>query len=805
MQKLFFKYRITLTAVILSVVMASSINWSAAQDTINTVPGDYGVTIGNTAAADWSGEWVTVKEVAENVTPNLWLAYRKTFDVDNVPKTAPVRIACDSKYWLWVNGKMIVFEGSIKRGPTRTDSYFDCVDIAAELNPGKNTICILQWYFGKEGFAHKNSGKPGLLVDGKIGNAKLMSDATWRGVWYKAFEQQTADPQPNYRLAESNIRFNAQNDFAGNWMKADFDDAVWDKVVTLGKPPVSPWGKLFPRPIPFLKDYGLKNYVNANDIPKISDGKPIVCKLPYNSQVTPYLKIDASAGTEIDIRTDNYHGGSEYNVRCEYVARDGKQEFEFFGWFNGDHVIYTIPAGVKIESLQYRETGYNTEFAGSFECDDAFYNTLWEKSVRTLYITMRDNYMDCPDRERAQWWGDEVNELGEAFYALDAKSEQLARKGIYELMQWQRENGVISSPCPAGNYNTELPLQMLASVGHYGVYTWCFYADDKQPVIDTYPAIKRYIDLWQIGEDGVTIVRNGDWSWGDWGENIDLKPLTSCWHKLALKAQLEYMQWAGAMEDREAVLAKIKSLDENFNRVFWTGSEYRDPEYKGKTDDRTNAMAVIAGFAKPEQYEALRKVLQEQKHASPYMEKYILESLFQMSFADDAMARMKERFTKMVEHPDYTTLWEGWGIGAEGFGGGTINHAWSGGGLTCLAQYTIGLEPTQPGFKEFVVKPQPGPLTKAKLVTPTKYGDIVVEMDGNERGLGAYQILVPEGTTAKFVPPSPWRTEKERPTNTFLVMQAYKWEDGKYVEVNKLKELGPGQWKFNLGIMHIDR
>lgn len=52
---------------------------------------------------------------------------------------------------------------------------------------------------------------------------------------------------------------------------------------------------------------------------------------------------------------------------------------------------------------------------GSFACDDDFYNELWKRSARTLYITMRDNYMDCPDRERAQWWGDEVNELGEAF------------------------------------------------------------------------------------------------------------------------------------------------------------------------------------------------------------------------------------------------------------------------------------------------------------------------------------------------------------------------------------------------------
>ncbi len=31
---------------------------------------------------------------------------------------------------------------------------------------------------------------------------------------------------------------------------------------------------------------------------------------------------------------------------------------------------------------------------------------------------MRDTYMDCPDRERAQWWGDEVNEVRRGVYSL---------------------------------------------------------------------------------------------------------------------------------------------------------------------------------------------------------------------------------------------------------------------------------------------------------------------------------------------------------------------------------------------------
>lgn len=101
---------------------------------------------------------------------------------------------------------------------------------------------------------------------------------------------------------------------------------------------------------------------------------------------------------------------------------------------NGHYVWYILPEGVEVKDVAFRETGYDTEFAGSFTCDDPFLNELWKRSAHTLYITMRDTYFDCPDRERAQWWGDAVKELGEAFYALSPSSHKLAVKGIYELV-----------------------------------------------------------------------------------------------------------------------------------------------------------------------------------------------------------------------------------------------------------------------------------------------------------------------------------------------------------------------------------
>ncbi len=54
------------------------------------------------------------------------------------------------------------------------------------------------------------------------------------------------------------------------------------------------------------------------------------------------------------------------------------------------------------------------------------------------------------------------------------------------------------------------------------------------------------------------------------------------------------------------------------------------------------------------------------------MEKYVFEAMFQMGYAKEALARHKKRFGSMVNNPNFTTLFEGWGIGKEGFGGGTV-------------------------------------------------------------------------------------------------------------------------------------
>jgi alpha-L-rhamnosidase len=683
----------------------------------------------NEPALESNAQWITVPEFRDSSLENSWIAFSKTFKLQDIPDQALARIAADTKYWLWLNDSLIVREGGLKWGPSPKGYYEDEVTLGNYLKKGENIITCLVWYMGKEGMSHQSSGQAGLWLHAP--DLGLVSDESWMTALHPAFQRETVLPHPNWRLPESNILFDARQ--VGPLLKNDlpllgFPIDNMEKAAVFSRKKINEAEK---RPIPFWKDFGLKKYDNSPSLPLQSQGDTLVLDLPYNAQITPFFRIKSPEGLKIDIRTDNYKGGSEYNVRTEYITQAGEQVFETPGWMNGHRVRYHFPEGIQVLDLQYRESGYATEFAGAFQCDDPFFNELWKKARRTLYITMRDNYMDCPDRERAQWWGDVVLESGEAFYALDRKSDLLTRKGMLELMNWQKEDSTIYSPVPAGNWDKELPTQMLASVGYYGFWNYFMHTGDTATIREVYPKVKAYLNVWQTDASGLVIPRSGGWTWGDWGNNKDMPIIFNGWYYLALKGFREMSELLGQQEQAQQTAARMQKLAAAFHRQFWNGQAYRSPDHQGSTDDRSQALAVVTGIASEEYYPAIRKVFQEEYHASPYFEKYICEALFMMGYPEDALARLKKRFGKMVDSK-ITTLWEGWAIGDATWGGGTYNHAWSGGGLTLLSQYVAGVSPLEAGYKKVAIKPQLGNLNRAEASIMTVQGELSIRIEKRE-------------------------------------------------------------------------
>ncbi|MDR2039758.1 MAG: glycoside hydrolase [Bacteroidales bacterium] len=698
------------------------------------------------AEVPWKAVWIS-HETSQSV-PNQWLCYRKVVNVPSVPGIAVARIAADSKYWLWINGKMVVFEGGLKRGPAPGETYYDEVDVAPFLQAGDNTIAALVWYFGKNGFSHASSGRAGFLFDCQASGVEILTDASWNCDTYRAY-QNTGEPHPNYRMPESNIRFDARLEI-GDWYLPG-QNKIHNPAMRVGDADVPPFGKLVKRPIPHWKDFGLKEYPEMK-----KSGDTLLCRLPYNAQVTPWFRINASQpGLTVGMITDNYTTGNgrTYSVRAEYITREGVQEYENLGWMSGHVVKYIIPSGVEVLEVKYRETGYNADFTGSFQCNDPFLNELWKRSARTLYVNMRDTYFDCPERERAQWWGDVVNELGQTFYAMDPRSHQLTRKAILELMNWQRADGVIYSPVPAGNWTKELPLQMLASVGWYGFYAHYFYSGDDSFIPLIYDRLHRYLhDVWQIDGDGLVKFRHGDWSWSDSYSGTDDLVMTNSWYYMALKAEREFARILGKTADVKEITSLMEGIEKSFDKRFWTGTAYRSPDFKGADDDRAQALAVVSGLASKDKYPALVKVLKKEFHSAPYMERFIIDALFMMDEPVFALERMKSRYANMMSY-DFTTLFEVWNFKSAPNDQNTNNHAWTGWPIITFGQKVCGVEPVSPGFRHFRITPQMGNLTEATTVVPSVLGDIHVSVERKGKNLKV-TALVPSGTTAEVCFPS---------------------------------------------------
>ena len=694
---------------------------------------------------------------AEAIADGEWQCFHKKF-VLFTPKSAELRIAADTKYWLWVNGELVVREGGLKRGPTPTDSYCDVLQEVPNLKFGRNEVVVLVQYYGRNSYSHRVSATPGLYFDLNSALDHIVSDSSWRAERYDAMWQPPHEHNlgglRKYRLAGANVGYDARKalDFS---QPVDSEKWLEAEVVSREK---SDWGEFVERPIPFWRWSELRDYESQE-----WNGRELVCKLPYNAHVSPYIKLRAKSGERIKICTDDYWIGAARSYYTEYITRDGEQEYETPIWTNGHEVLYIVPEGVEVVEVKYRESGYDSDFVGSFKCDSEFCNKLWEKARRTLYVNMRDNYMDCPDRERAQWWGDVVIELGQAGYVFDHRAHQLTRKAILELMMFQREDGVIYAPIP-GMYKQELPCQMLASVGYYGFYTYYMQTGDAETIATVYDRVKRYlIDVWNPSNQELVEFREGGWLWGDWGTNIDQEALQQCWYALALKGFAEMAQITGHNSDAICINQSYDMMNYAFNKRYWNEKlqQYRTPEYKDQPDDRVQAMAVLAGFVPKERYEAMRNFFKKYYQSSTYMEKYVLEALCKMGYYEDALERMERRFGEMVA-AKYSTLWEGWEYtGARGMkyrsGYGTYNHAWSGGGLIILSQYIAGIAPLEPKFKSFTLSPNLGNLNWVESVVPTVYGNISMSAKRAENRLDI-TLTVPQDCTAQVSVPQGYKS-----------------------------------------------
>ena len=328
--------------------------------------------------------------------------------------------------------------------------------------------------------------------------------------------------------------------------------------------------------------------------------------------------------------------------------------------------------------MGYMESGYDCGVIPHYNGKDAFEQKLMEKCINTLRVCMRDNFMDCPDRERGQWIGDVSVQAPQVFAVLDERAVPLMKKAIYDFIRMRRGTALCGNV--PGVCTSELPSQSLVSIGKYGMIAEYFrHTGDREILSFCLEPMVDYVKLWEMDDQGLVVPRHGDWYWFDHLDNIDAPVLENCIYYCALDFIYETAQLLGRQEHMAFLTQRMATIKQAVRAHFLQEDGYRSGE---ALDERANAWAVLSGIAQPQEYEEIRKVLMSQYYCTPYMEYFVLKALMDMGFHQDAYARMVKRYTPLVENEN-STLWEDFDIL------GTHNHAWSGGAMMVLCQDSL--------------------------------------------------------------------------------------------------------------------
>ncbi len=407
--------------------------------------------------------------------------------------------------------------------------------------------------------------------------------------------------------------------------------------------------------------------------------------------------------------------------------------------------------------------------------------------------------MDCPDRERAQWWGDVTNEMMMFMYCLDEKAYNLYEKGLYTKfgVAMSNKSSVLNTVVPTYNCVFELPMQEKAGI--CGMWEYYLYTGNKQALTDAYKFVKDYLYRWWPMDNGLMDRRTGTWDWPDWGSNPDVTPLDNAWYCSALNTAIKMAKEVGKEEDIPDYEKRRESIEKAFEK-FWTSKGYKSAE-QDEVDDRCNAIAVLNGIAGEAKYKTILNLLKKTMNSSPYMEKYVLDAMCKIGTMEDVQKRIKTRYHEMVEGElAYSTLWEFWDRTK-----GTKNHAWSGGPLITMSKFMGGVAPTTPGYETYKVEPNMGTLKHIDMLVPSIKGNIKVELnrDRSNKWFELRLTAPADAVATVFVPCTKFADNADIELNTIKVVENGKYVGGvdgvKFVGVENGKyvfEVAEGQWDF---------
>ncbi len=595
----------------------------------------------------WRGKWIWDHEPEPSFwwdqKPGRahWTILRRSFDVASVPTELPMRVTCDSRYALYLNGTLV------GRGPSREEPEhlsWDEYEAAPLLRSGRNVIVAECHYYGVAGPWWYPAAPAGTLGRGSFcletaPNAAIdiTTDATWRAV-PSPWVVQTAKGMHNVpaevvdgRRAPQGLHDPAAPD--GSWSAAVVLSAMGMGTVQ-DRPPAAPYMDPIRRSIPRLTSVrlaptavvepGMTVRVESLDDPAVTwatvkaapNGERVARSWDMGKLTLAHVRMtvtapaDAVAGATIDIGVGEdlaSDGLPEIRSR-RWVGRyiyggRGVEEVSFFDpvglRFVGVHHPVGFDVAVEVEEAIYPRPG-----GASFTASDDRYSTLWTTGVRTVDVCSSDALMDCPGREQRAWVCDAYVEI---LVALVASPDwRLVRRHLELTARSRFASGLLAgaAACDFSHIAVVIPEYSLHWIRSLAEYWRCSGDEDfiKRHLGIANGVIERYER--QRGPSGLLEDFPG-WVFLDWTQ-VDRDSVTGAHDGLYAAALADYATLPGASDVR-SLIEKTKA---GFERLWDpTRGLYVDAMgARGKSrrlSQQTNSAALVGGLVPPERLEGV--------------------------------------------------------------------------------------------------------------------------------------------------------------------------------------------------------
>ncbi|WP_341836196.1 family 78 glycoside hydrolase catalytic domain [Chitinophaga pollutisoli] len=418
---------------------------------------------------------------------------------------------------------------------------------------------------------------------------------------------------------------------------------------------------------------------------------------------------------------------------------------------------------------------FNDE-AASFVSSDSTLNAVWELCKYSMKATTFAGVYVDGDRERIPYEADAyINQLGH--YAADRE---------FSLARYSHEYLLHHATWP-----TEWILQSVLMAWHDYLYTGDIrsaryhYTDltaklllpleDANGLISTRTRKQDAALLRSIHFKGDGIRDIVDWPHtgilglgkAEGGETDGFvferyNAVVNAWYFHALRAMSKMAEATGKSEDAKALSARAENVRKAYRKTFFDPKRkiFRDGDSTQHASLHANMFALAFGLADEADLPSLAAFIRSRGMAcSVYGSQFLMDAVYDAgdeAYGLSLLASRSERSWYNMIRAGSTITMEAWDNKYKP--NQDWNHAWGAVPANIIPRRLMGIEPLEPGFSVFRVKPMPGGLQHASLQLPTVRGNIKMAfrqeggtffLDLEIPGNSAAEVHIPKAFTGK--------------------------------------------------------